>query len=276
MLHGGYGDGAQAERSYGWDAQADAGHFVVAYPTAPGPAWNAISCCGIPARSGVDDVAFVTAMVDDIAAQTPVDSTRVYATGMSNGAMMALRLACQTACSLRSPQWRGPADRLWPRQSDVGAADPWNRRRSGALWWWPGPGGHGDGTPNVDGPSVESVNTTWRNRQLRRTDFQLHECGHHPDRDCPNSLVVQLISIEGRTSMARRTAQSAGAATRRPATAIHRDRRHGHDLAVLRRQAPLTSVLAEPGGRFPWPCTAHRVLRRRPEGHRSRTHKRPP
>ena len=32
MLHGGYGDGAQAERSYGWDAQADAGHFGVAYP----------------------------------------------------------------------------------------------------------------------------------------------------------------------------------------------------------------------------------------------------
>ena len=30
MLHGGFGSGAQAERSYHWDAEADNGHFLVA------------------------------------------------------------------------------------------------------------------------------------------------------------------------------------------------------------------------------------------------------
>ena len=32
MLHGGFGSAAQAERSYGWDAEADRGHFLVVYP----------------------------------------------------------------------------------------------------------------------------------------------------------------------------------------------------------------------------------------------------
>jgi polyhydroxybutyrate depolymerase len=32
MLHGGFGTGTQAEQAYGWDAQARAAHFVVAYP----------------------------------------------------------------------------------------------------------------------------------------------------------------------------------------------------------------------------------------------------
>ena len=47
MLHGGFGTGAQAEKSYGWDAQADAGHFVVAYPNGLDRAWDAGGgCCG--------------------------------------------------------------------------------------------------------------------------------------------------------------------------------------------------------------------------------------
>jgi polyhydroxybutyrate depolymerase len=32
MLHGGFGSASQAQRSYHWDAEADAGHFLVAYP----------------------------------------------------------------------------------------------------------------------------------------------------------------------------------------------------------------------------------------------------
>ena len=49
MLHGGFGTGAQAERSYHWDAHADAAHFVVAYPDGLDRAWNAGGgCCGSP------------------------------------------------------------------------------------------------------------------------------------------------------------------------------------------------------------------------------------
>lgn len=95
MLHGGFGSAQQAEASYGWDAKADAEGFVVAYPDGDGRAWNAGTCCGRPARDGVDDVAFITDVVTEVAEQIRIDPRRTYVAGMSNGAMMAERLACE-------------------------------------------------------------------------------------------------------------------------------------------------------------------------------------
>jgi polyhydroxybutyrate depolymerase len=43
----------------------------------------------------VDDVAFLDALLDDLAGAYRVDPRRVFATGMSNGAMMAYRLASE-------------------------------------------------------------------------------------------------------------------------------------------------------------------------------------
>ncbi len=57
MLHGGFGTGEQAERSYHWDAEAEAGHFLVAYPDGINRAWNAGTCCGEPQRIDTDRVA---------------------------------------------------------------------------------------------------------------------------------------------------------------------------------------------------------------------------
>lgn len=96
MLHGGFGSGQQAEKDYGWDAQADAGGFVVAYPDAQNRAWNAGTCCGKSASKGVDDVGFVTTLVEQISKEAAIDPRRVYVAGMSNGAMLAERLACET------------------------------------------------------------------------------------------------------------------------------------------------------------------------------------
>ena len=57
VLHGGYGSGSQAERSYHWDALADRQGFVVAYPDGIGRSWNAGGiCCGPALRDNVDDV----------------------------------------------------------------------------------------------------------------------------------------------------------------------------------------------------------------------------
>ena len=98
MLHGGFGSASQAEKSYGWDAEADQGHFVVAYPDGLNRAWNTGGgCCGTPGRTGVDDIGFITAMVAAIERQVPVDAGRVYATGISNGGIMAYTLACRTS-----------------------------------------------------------------------------------------------------------------------------------------------------------------------------------
>jgi polyhydroxybutyrate depolymerase len=73
----------------------DAG-FLVAYPNGTGylQAWNAGGFPGKLAKT-VDDVAFTTKVLDEIATVVNVDAKRVYATGMSNGAMMCYRLAAE-------------------------------------------------------------------------------------------------------------------------------------------------------------------------------------
>lgn len=98
-LHGGGGE-AEAHRRYTrMDDLADREGFVAVYPFGTGRlkskllTWNAGPCCGSAAREKVDDVAFIAALLDDLAARTSYDRTRVYATGHSNGAMMAYRLA---------------------------------------------------------------------------------------------------------------------------------------------------------------------------------------
>lgn len=97
MLHGGYGSAQQAEASYGWDRIADEHGVVILYPDGDGRAWNAGGgCCGRPARDGTDDVAFIAAAVADAQKRVSIDAGAVFAAGMSNGAMMAYRLACET------------------------------------------------------------------------------------------------------------------------------------------------------------------------------------
>ncbi|WP_319435067.1 alpha/beta hydrolase family esterase [Mycobacterium sp. RTGN5] len=97
MLHGWTGSAEQAERQYGWNELADSAKFVVAYPDGLGESWNSGGCCGQASDDGVDDVGFITAAVRDIADNVGIDPARIYAAGISNGGMMAYKLACNTA-----------------------------------------------------------------------------------------------------------------------------------------------------------------------------------
>jgi polyhydroxybutyrate depolymerase len=98
-LHGGGGNGGAHQRYTRMDALADRERFVVAYPNGTGRfgnrllTWNAGGCCGLAKQRGVDDVAFLRAVAGDLASRLTIDQTRIYATGLSNGAMMAYRLA---------------------------------------------------------------------------------------------------------------------------------------------------------------------------------------
>jgi len=96
VLHGGFGSAGQAEQAYGWDELADRHRFVVAYPDGVGRSWNAGWCCGPAHLHDVDDVGFVGELVADISAGESVDPRRVFAAGVSNGAMLAYRIACES------------------------------------------------------------------------------------------------------------------------------------------------------------------------------------
>ena len=100
-FHGGGGTAKGMQDYARTDALADREGFLVVYPDGTGRwgrrllTWNAGSCCGYAFTHHVDDVAFVRALLDDLARRTPLDTRRVYATGLSNGAMMAYRLAAE-------------------------------------------------------------------------------------------------------------------------------------------------------------------------------------
>lgn len=104
-LHGGGGNGASMVRHSGLSGPAGRAGFVVAYPDGSGRrpgarllTWNAGGgCCGVAADRNVDDVGFLRALIADVQTRHGTDPRRVYITGMSNGAMMAWRMACQAA-----------------------------------------------------------------------------------------------------------------------------------------------------------------------------------
>jgi len=75
------------------------GKLIAVYPQAWEKNWN--DGRGAPRlashREGVDDVAFVRAIVKDIEGRFPVDRSRVFATGVSNGAIFSHRLAAEAS-----------------------------------------------------------------------------------------------------------------------------------------------------------------------------------
>ena len=97
VLHGGNNTVEDAVKAMLFDREAAAGDFIVAYPEATQRAWNAGTCCGSAPRRNPDDVGFLNRVLDRLQADYPVDPARVFLTGVSNGAMMAYRFACEQA-----------------------------------------------------------------------------------------------------------------------------------------------------------------------------------
>ena len=97
-----HGLGSKAQEQMAGSRMNDAADtlgFIAVYPngterpSAEGNRWN--SGCIICGEA--DDVGFLRVVVDDISTKLCIDSGRVYATGMSNGASMAHRLACEAS-----------------------------------------------------------------------------------------------------------------------------------------------------------------------------------
>jgi polyhydroxybutyrate depolymerase len=80
--------------------KADEAGFIVVYPNGTGPnpfllTWNYGGFGPLLAHGKPNDVTFIARVLDDLEAVLNVDKKRVFATGMSNGAMMCYRLAAE-------------------------------------------------------------------------------------------------------------------------------------------------------------------------------------
>ncbi len=89
VLHGGGGRDWNMPGFTHFDDLADEEGFFVAYPDSYNRNWN-----DTRGMSTADDVAFIRALIDELARSHPIDSRRVYATGISNGGFFSNRLAC--------------------------------------------------------------------------------------------------------------------------------------------------------------------------------------
>jgi polyhydroxybutyrate depolymerase len=140
-MHGSGSDASEQELFSGMDATSDEDGFIVAYPqgliaAGGGFDWN---IPGVPLFGGsypppgaADDVGYLTDLVPAMAARYCIDTSRVYATGVSGGGRMASQLACDSSsvfaavapvAGLRLPS-PCPATRSVPVIAFHGTADP--------------------------------------------------------------------------------------------------------------------------------------------------------
>lgn len=98
-FHGGGGEPIQMERYGRFNGLAEKEKFVVAYPEAVDGNWN--DGRGVQfiraQRENIDDVKFVRMVIEDIGKQCELDASRVFATGISNGAFISHRLAAEAS-----------------------------------------------------------------------------------------------------------------------------------------------------------------------------------
>jgi polyhydroxybutyrate depolymerase len=94
LFHGSPSNGRDIQLFTGFDAVADARGFVTVYPDGIAGSWGVGCNCTQADALGVDDVLLVRSLIGQLARDRPVDASRVYAVGYSQGAMFSHRLAC--------------------------------------------------------------------------------------------------------------------------------------------------------------------------------------
>jgi len=179
-LHGGgMWPAAQRETSQ-WNRVADEHGFIAVYPSGlsgRGPrAWSAGG-----GRSQQRDVRYISELIDTLRASYNIDSTMVYANGLSNGGGMAFVLACTlsdriaavglVASAIFLP-WSGcPSQRAVPMIAFHGTADKQVPYHGGTTWVAP-----------QTFPDIPRWTATWARR---------NRCAPNPDESAVTADVVR-------------------------------------------------------------------------------------
>ena len=99
LFHGGGGGARGALYYYELEKKAEDAGFMLVTPNGTGEGehalltWNVAFGFGYAQKNNVDDVGFVNALLDELAGKYPIDPKRIYATGLSNGAIFCHFLA---------------------------------------------------------------------------------------------------------------------------------------------------------------------------------------
>lgn len=164
LLHGYGSSGSTHENYMRFKPLSDEVGFLYLYPDGtpdctdpPRKFWNATNACCNFCSSSVNDVGFLSALLDEVESQFSVDPERIYFVGHSNGGFMSYRMACEASeriaaivslagAALHSSQACDPSDPVHVLQIH-GTADDTVLYDGGSIIFWPYPG------------AVESVET---------------------------------------------------------------------------------------------------------------------
>lgn len=169
-LHGGGGNPSQQRWQANMETMADEKGLIIVYPAGTNPVfkdkflfWNAGPKRKHKKLRAVDDVAFLNAVLDDLNQFFTIDTKRVYATGISNGAHMSYRFASETErIAAIAPiagveelgRYYQPPKRGLPIIHFHGTADKWNS-------WEGGMTGDASGFEKRKLPAVETHIQSW-------------------------------------------------------------------------------------------------------------------
>ena len=201
LVLGGVGNSAENMVSATeFDRSASVNNFVAVYPEGLDLTWNAGFCCASAMTRGVDDVDFLSRLIDQIVIDYGVDPTRVYATGVSAGAMMAYRLGCEVPGSIAGIGSVAGAMILEQCQPDEGVPVIEIHGTEDQLVPYDGGLIRPEGVANQPAPATLAVAERWAS---------LNDCPGSPEvvtegpvttrtwSDCPEDADVELLTIEG-------------------------------------------------------------------------------
>ena len=217
-MHGAGSNSFEEQIYSGFSTKADAAGFIVAYPQGLSTAgfpfnhWNAFQ----GPSPEPDDVAFINSVLDSIEGQLCIDRDRVYSTGISNGAIMSVRLACSLSSRIAAigpvagayyppealdlnPFETCPDTRPVPMITFHGTADP-------TVPYNGGPGGINGGMitfrlPVDDDTPAEDVLSDWaahntcttgRQESQYTSEVRLIQYG-----GCADGATVELFAVDG-------------------------------------------------------------------------------
>jgi polyhydroxybutyrate depolymerase len=162
-FHGGGSNPEQMVRFCGLNEKADKEGFIAVYPEGTGwlnlLTWNGGNCCGYAMKNNVNDVAFVRALLDDLAKAANIDAKRVFATGISNGGILCYRLASELSDRIAA---------IAPVAGTMGTATCHPKRPVSVIHFHgtddkflPFAGGTGEGVSQTDFYSVDHSIRAW-------------------------------------------------------------------------------------------------------------------
>jgi polyhydroxybutyrate depolymerase len=202
-LHGTGGSAHQMETSYGLTEKADQENYVIVYPDGVSStgifgirSWNAGACCDYAMYEQVNDIGFIRQLIEKLAEDFHIDRKRVYVIGMSNGGMMAYRVACELSHKVAAIGVVS-ATMIMDRPCTPERSVPIVHIHSGLDNKVPLNGGIGIGGYHF--PAVDSVMRVWSSLNHCDESASVTDDGavRHTQWQCDHSALEQYVTYDG-------------------------------------------------------------------------------